>query len=92
MADMMASGNGMSPRKAMAMGDSAGGGFGVKGYPGSTKPHPDRGMDTGVKMADADRGVGHPVSHSPDMHPAQAAPRHGPMFEKSMGHMRDGKV
>jgi hypothetical protein len=86
MEDMMKGGKGMSPRKAMAGGD---GNFGVPGYPpgNGRKMHPDAAMKTGEKgaMADSDRGVGMPIKHSKDHHPAQAAPDHGPAHESKMG-------
>lgn len=88
---MMAGSAKMAPRKAMGMKGLASGAEDVGGYPGSTKAHPDVGMSH-KKMMDADRGIGMPVKHSPDMLPAQAAPRHGTQHEKSMGFMRDGKA
>lgn len=96
MADAMAGGNGYSPRKAMAMGKSDGGSFGVE--PGlatsGRRMSPDHTAGTGLKgaMDDGDRGVGHPIHHSPGMQPAQAAPIHGPHFEKEMGFDRGGKA
>lgn len=92
--DKMYGGDGMSPRKAMA-GGATSGDFDVKSYPGrSHTAHPDVAAKTAERgaMADGDRGIGSPIKHSGDMHPAQAAPRHGPMFEKQMGFMRAGKV
>lgn len=70
-------GKGQSPRKTMAM---DGGSFGVGKMPSSGQGmHPDAMSGLGEKgaMADGDRGVGMPVHHSKDMHPSQAAPRHG---------------
>lgn len=90
---MMSGGLGMSPRKAMA-GGADGGNFGVASYPGhARRENPDHAMKTGEKghMYDADRGVGMPINHSKDMHPAQAAPRHG-MMHKSMDFDRSDKV
>lgn len=82
--DIMGSGAGMSPRKAMASGMGAGSGnFGVKDYVsehGATGSHPDAKAMTGTKgaMADSDRGI--PcggIQHTKGMHPAQPAPDHG---------------
>jgi len=89
----MYGGRGMSPRKAMSSGvDVGSSNFGVGGYPGrGHTPHPDRGMSHSA-MDDGDRGVGHPIKHSNDHHPAQAAPRHGPGHESKMGFQRGGKV
>jgi len=76
--------NGMSPRKSMAMGKSSMGSesFGVdKSLYGA--PHPDAKMSH-MPLGDNARGVGMPVKHSGNMHPAQAMPDHGPM------HIRKG--
>ena len=83
---------GMSPRKAMA--SEGGGSFGVKGYPGSSRAeNPDKSAKIGEKgmMADHERGIGMPIRHSSDMHPAQAAPKHGPMH-KSLEFNREDTV
>lgn len=90
----MDGGDGMSPRKSMA-GGSSDSNFGVASYPGRGRTmNPDHAAGTGMKphMADEERAVGMPIKHHPDMHPAQAAPRHGPGNEKAMGFMRGGKV
>ena len=85
----MYGGKGMSPRKAMASG-GGGGAFGVSQVPNGGRksvPHPDVSARTGEKgaMADSDRGIGMPIKHSADHHPAQAAPDHGPGHIKAMG-------
>lgn len=72
---------GVSPRKAMAMG--GGGNFGVESVEkvqGHMGMHPDATAKTGRKgpMADHERGIGMPVHHDKNHHPAQAAPNHGP--------------
>lgn len=77
MADMMAGGKGVSPRKAMAMGDS--GSFGCGSIHGTSKAHPER--DSGVQrktLGDDIRAAGKPVHHSRGKPPAQANPDHGP--------------
>lgn len=97
MADAMAGGNGYSPRKAMAMGKTDGGSFGVeKGMPGAggRKMSPDHMAKTGEMgaMDDGDRGIGMPIQHSKGMQPAQAAPKHGPHHESELGFDRGGKA
>lgn len=82
--DIMASGAGMSPRKAMASGMGEGkGNFGVGSFDKDAQMatnHPDKVAMTGAKgaMADHERGIGMPISRGKGMHPAQAAPDHGP--------------
>lgn len=85
--DMMGGSAGMSPRKAMASGmteaKDVGGNFGVKSFGdanGHAGEHPDHKMRTGEKgaMADGDRAIGDPISHTKGHLPAQAAPMHGP--------------
>lgn len=86
-------GDGMSPRKRMASG--SGGNFGVGSHPGTgDKPHPDLVMGTGSAghMADGERGIGGPINHAPGHLPAQAAPKHGPHFERELGFDRGGKA
>ena len=86
---MMASGDGMSPRKAMA-GGATGGNFGVENYESEHGPavsHPDAKAGTGRKgaMADGERGIGASVMHTKGQHPAQAAPNHGPTHPGGYG-------
>lgn len=89
--DMMAGGDGMSPRKAMASGKGDGGGnFGVDAYGnmhGGAGMHPDAKAGTGAMgaMDDGDRGIGDPVHHTKGHLPAQASPNHGPTHPG--GHM-----
>lgn len=89
---------GMSPRKAMASGLSTEGNFGAEPFhelQGGIGMHPDHKMHTGMKgaMADADRGAPPAVHHTKGMHPAQAAPDHGPTHVNGYGHnMNTGKV
>jgi len=78
----MEGGDGMSPRKSMAMGKASMGSdsFGVKPM-GNAGQHPDRNM-VHNPMEDKDRGIGMPIHHTHGYHPAQAAPSHGPMHAK----------
>lgn len=78
---MMAGGEGMSPRKAMAGGTDSGN-FGVSSYEsqhGPKETHPDRMAGTNKKgaMSDGERGIGSSIMHTKGHHPAQAAPDHG---------------
>ena len=88
-------GKSTSPRKQMAMG-GAGESLGTpSAYPGANgRPHPDVSMGTAEKgaMADGERGIGDSIMHARGHMPAQAAPRHGPHFEREMGFDRGGKV
>ncbi len=73
---------GMSPRKLMAGGTEKGN-FGVEGlnghrHEGHRGGHPDEHMSH-TPLEDHERGIGHGIHYSKDHHPAQAAPRHGPM-------------
>ena len=91
-------GKGSSPRKQMAMGNAGESLGNPSPYPGSSehgaKMHPDATARTGEKgaMADSERGIGMPIHHAKDMHPAQAAPMHGTQHEKALGFDRGGKV
>lgn len=83
--DAMAGGKGMSPRKAMAMGEAStgGGSFGCESFDSmqnSIGMHPDAKARTGQKghMADGERAAGPGIHHTAGHHPAQAAPNHGP--------------
>lgn len=78
---VMAGGEGMSPRKALAGGTDSGN-FGVQSYEsmhGPAAAHPDRAAGTNRKgaMADGERGIGASIQHTKGHHPAQAAPDHG---------------
>lgn len=82
---------GVSPRKAMASG--GGGNFGVESYHtthGGRGMHPDHRAGTGSKghMADSERGIGMPIHHDKNHHPAQAAPDHGPGHVEGYGKNR----
>lgn len=90
---------GMSPRKAMASGMGDGGGnFGVKSFMETNggMQHPDHKMGTGAKghMRDGERGIGGAITHTKGMHPAQAAPDHGPTHPSGHGksHSYGGKA
>lgn len=91
--DVMASGSGVSPRKAMAMDNMPNGGFDVKAFADvqGNVPHADHVAGTGRKahMADSERGAGPGVMHTKGMHPAQAAPNHGPV---GVDHFRRDKL
>lgn len=96
---MMASGDGMSPRKAMGSGKGdSGGNFGVEGFGDAHSGmgmHPDAKAGTGAKgmMDDGDRAIGMPVHHTKGHHPAQAAPNHGPHHVDGYGdHHRGAKA
>lgn len=88
----------MNQHKRMASGMSpAAGNFGVKPFPSSgAAMHPDAASGLGMKgaMADADRGIGMPIMHAKNHHPAQAAPIHGPNHPGGHGAdwKREGKV
>jgi hypothetical protein len=87
---MMESGDGMSPRKAMASGKGGEGNFGVQSYEeehGGMGTHPDAKAGTGAKgaMEDHERGIGHPIHHTKGHLPAQAAPGHGPHHVEGYG-------
>lgn len=68
--------------------------FGVKNMGNGSKPHPDMSMKTAERpaMGDGDRAASMGIQHTKGMHPAQAAPRHGPQFERELGYRRDGKA
>lgn len=82
-------------RPSLAMGNDKGGNYGVCAFPGTgASPHPDLSSGVGRKgaMSDGERAVGMPVSHAAGHQPAQAAPDHGPHFERELGFNRDGKA
>jgi hypothetical protein len=83
-------GGAIRQRAKMAMGGGGdGGGAGVPHYPGrGSKPNPNHASKVGEDeggLGDGERGIGHPIHHSKDHHPAQAAPDHGPMHLKELG-------
>lgn len=91
--DGMNSSMGMSPRKGMASGKIKGGdSFGVRPMAEmSAGPNEDHTNGTGGRgaMADGERGIGPGITHTKGMHPAQAAPSHGPTMDNWN---RDGKA
>lgn len=82
-------GGAIRQRAKMAMGHGGdGGASSVPSYPGSGhKPSPIHSSKIGEAgaMSDGSRGIGDPIHHSKDHHPAQAAPDHGPMHLKELG-------
>ena len=85
----------INQHKRMAMGEKDSGSTDVPAFPSSGRPaHPDLTAGTGAKghMSDDERGVGAPIQHAPGHQPAQAEPKHGPMFERELGFNRDAKA
>jgi hypothetical protein len=87
MADL-GNGDGMSPRKNMAMGK--GGGVSTDPFPHSGAVHPDAAAKTGEKgaMSESERAVGEGIKRGGNDPMAQASPDHGPLHRSNVAFKR----
>jgi len=72
----------VNQHKRAAMGEDIGN-TGAQSLHGMSVEHPDRGMSH-RHMDDGMRGAPPPIRHSDGMHPAQAAPDHGPHHHRTV--------